>query len=362
MLTSFCRTDDTKHDHQPSRNVVLAVLGSLSVEFTRLAQITGNDKYYDAIQRVMNELDKWQMETSLPGMWPAMVDADIKNETSLLGSAYSGDEQYTLGALADSTYEYLPKQYLLLGGQKAAKQYKSMYEKFIPVAKKSLMFRPMTITDEDLLIFGTVHLQGSQPPRYVPELQHLACFTGGMLAIAGKIFNRPEDVTDGGKLADGCVWAYRNTPTGIMPETVLTVPCESTTNCTWDTETWYRAVDPVIADPTIAREDINLKKLSPGFAKIMDGRYLLRPEAIESVFIMHRITADPYWAESGWNMFRSIVAHTKTDLAHSAIENVMSPAPSQVDECESFWFAETLKYFFLLFSETSVVSLDEYVL
>jgi len=41
---------------------------------------------------------------------------------------------------------------------------------------------------------------------------------------------------------------------------------------------------------------------------------------------------------------------------------VMDPIPKQVDEMESFWLAETLKYFYLLFSETDVVNLDEYVL
>jgi len=29
---------------------------------------------------------------------------------------------------------------------------------------------------------------------------------------------------------------------------------------------------------------------------------------------------------------------------------------------ESFWLAETLKYFYLLFSEPNLVSLDDYVL
>jgi mannosyl-oligosaccharide alpha-1,2-mannosidase len=57
----------------------------------------------------MNELEKWQMKTSLPGMWPATVDAAKVNQSSLLGSPWGGEEQFTLGALADSTYEYLPK-------------------------------------------------------------------------------------------------------------------------------------------------------------------------------------------------------------------------------------------------------------
>ena len=109
-LADMYRTDEFAHNHMPSQSVVLAVLGSLQLEFTRLAQITGNDKYFDAVQRVMNELEKWQDKTALPGMWPAMVDATKYNQSISLGSPYEGrDEMFTLGALADSTYEYLPK-------------------------------------------------------------------------------------------------------------------------------------------------------------------------------------------------------------------------------------------------------------
>jgi mannosyl-oligosaccharide alpha-1,2-mannosidase len=162
---------------------------------------------------------------------------------------------------------------MLLGGQ--LKQYRTMYEKFIPVAKEYLMFRPMTVGDEDILIFGTIHLQAGGKPKHTPELQHLACFTGGMLAIAGKIFNRPEDVEDGAKLTDGCIWAYRNTVTGIMPETFTAVPCENRKSCKWDREKWYHAIDPM-ADESTIRERIVMSKLSPGFSHVQDGRYLLR--------------------------------------------------------------------------------------
>lgn len=61
-------------------------------------------------------------------------------------------------------------------------------------------------------------------------------------------------------------------------------------------------------------------------------------------------------------MFQSIQAHTKTDLAHSAIDDVTSASPNKIDEMESFWLAETLKYFYLLYSDPSVIDLDEYVL
>lgn len=346
-------------DHEASRNVVVAVLGSLQLEFTRLSQITGNDKYYDAVQRLVNELEKWQPETQLPGMWPTMVDCNNTLSNTTLSAPSPEYGTFTLGALADSAYEYLPKQYMMLGGR--LNQYRRMYENFIEVAKKHLFFRPMTFDERDILISGTANRVAGQKPTLKPDLQHLTCFTGGMLAIAGKIFSRKDDVEIGRKLTDGCVWAYQNTPTGIMPESILAVPCKNTTSCPWDQKKWWNAISPG-QDEAAIRLVVQEHKLSPGFAQITDGRYLLRPEAIESVFIMYRVTGEQYWVEQGWKMFKSIVAATKTPLAHSAIDNVMDPIPKHVDEMESFWLAETLKYFYLLFSETDVVNLDEYVL
>jgi mannosyl-oligosaccharide alpha-1,2-mannosidase len=86
MLTAnFYRTNPEAHNHMLSSNVVLAVLGTLSLEFTHLSQITRNNKYFDAIQRAMNELEKWQDNTGLPGMWPAMVNNAISTESMVVG-------------------------------------------------------------------------------------------------------------------------------------------------------------------------------------------------------------------------------------------------------------------------------------
>ena len=87
-----------------------------------------------------------------------------------------------------------------------------------------------------------------------------------------------------------------------------------------------------------------------------------RPEAIESVFILYRITGDESLRERAWNMFNSIVAPTITEVAHAALDNCMVPSAPKADRMESFWLAETLKYFYLMFSEPDVISLDEYVL
>lgn len=61
-------------------------------------------------------------------------------------------------------------------------------------------------------------------------------------------------------------------------------------------------------------------------------------------------------------MFTAIHKATAAEHGASAIMDVSAETPSPLDEMESFWLAETLKYFFLLFSDEEVVSLDDYVL
>ncbi len=55
---------------------------------------------------------------------------------------------------------------------------------------------------------------------------------------------------------------------------------------------------------------------------------------------------------------------TTTELANSALEDVNPGAGQQIqlsDSMESFWLRETLKYFYLVFSEPDLVNLDEWV-
>jgi len=78
----------------------LTLIGSLSLEFTRLAQLTGKRKYFDGISKITNYLDFAQNHTQVPGLWPSQVDTR--------GPTFDGGS-FTLGAWADSLYEYLPK-------------------------------------------------------------------------------------------------------------------------------------------------------------------------------------------------------------------------------------------------------------
>ena len=73
------------YSSQPHRasNVGIAELGTLSLEFTRLAQLTGKNKYFDAVERITNELVGMQKAgTAIPGLFPEKIDASGCNKTA----------------------------------------------------------------------------------------------------------------------------------------------------------------------------------------------------------------------------------------------------------------------------------------
>ncbi|KAI1384781.1 endoplasmic reticulum mannosyl-oligosaccharide 1,2-alpha-mannosidase [Hypoxylon trugodes] len=326
-------------------SVVSASPGTLSLEMTRLSQITGNPKYYDAVARVMDVFYEGQNKTLLPGLWPTFVSMSNQDVTS--GS------WYTLGGCADSLYEYLPKEHALLGGTEP--KYETMSKGFLEAAQGTLIFRPMIPNNEPILIASSANVMTSGEIISDEETEHLACYLGGVYALSGKLFNNPDYITIGGKLTSGCVYGYRSFPTGMMPERVNMVPCKSYDDCKWD-ETRYNQAK---------KKRPEWKAHLPlGFTSAKDPRYILRPEAIESVLIMYRVTGHPVWQDLGWDMFTAVVNGTKTEMGtHAAVQDVTRAAKvlPHEDYMESFWLAETLKYFYLLFSPPDVINLDDYV-
>ncbi len=61
-------------------------------------------------------------------------------------------------------------------------------------------------------------------------------------------------------------------------------------------------------------------------------------------------------------MFQHVEKHTRTSIAAASLSDVTQAVPTQLDSMESFWLAETLKYFYLMFATWDTVSLDEWVL
>ncbi|PKS13358.1 hypothetical protein jhhlp_000129 [Lomentospora prolificans] len=334
--------------------VVAAGPGTLSLEMTRLSQLTGNPKYYDAINRVTRLFAKQQMETSLPGMWPMYVS--MAREDTKYGRTF------TLGGNADSMYEYLPKMYAMLGGLEPV--YEKMSRAFMRTATANLFFRPMVPKGDDILISGNVNVDSEDVPVLDPESEHLACFVGGMMALGGRLFSNQTDVDNGARLAKGCAYVYRSFPTGIMPERFNMVVCpgpdKMPRSCHWD--------EDVFGVEAGKRPEYK-ETLPRGFTTAKDPRYLLRPEAIESLFVLYRVTGEEVYVDMAWDMFRAVREGTATEIANAAVldvtvakEKTKKGELPKEDYMESFWLAETLKYFYLIFSPPDLISLDDYVL
>lgn len=328
--------------------VVSASPGTITLEFSRLSQITGNDRYYAAVSQVMEVFRTGQNNTKLPGMWPMYVSMNTKDVIS--------GYQFTIGGNADSLYEYLPKASLLLGSEDpSSEKYEIMARTFMDTAMKNLFFKPMIPGDEDILISGNCDILDNGP-RLDPESEHLSCFIGGLYALGGRLFDNKEYLDVGAKLARGCAYAYKSFQTGIMPERYNMVLCpgpDHRKGCAWNEDIY-------IAEAT-SRPQYH-PNLPTGFTTAKDPRYILRPEAIESVFILWRITGDPIWRETAWEMFEAVSQATSTDYANAAILDVTDESAKKEDYMESFWLAETLKYFYLCFADTDLISLDDFVL
>jgi ER degradation enhancer, mannosidase alpha-like 2 len=88
---------------------------------------------------------------------------------------------------------------------------------------------------------------------------------------------------------------------------------------------------------------------------VTDAGYPLRPEIIESAYYLRYFTGDPRYLDMGHTFFKSLVRWCRTDEAYAALSDVRTK--TKADAMESFFFAETLKYLYLLFAPDSTLDL-----
>ena len=103
---------------QPKRGSTragVAELGTLSMEFTRLAQLTGKDKYYDAVARITDALEEWQNRDddtapTVPGIFPENVDTSGCNAsaTEAIREASLQAQQQAETAILEEPQGYVP--------------------------------------------------------------------------------------------------------------------------------------------------------------------------------------------------------------------------------------------------------------
>jgi len=283
---------------------------TIQLEFKDLSYITGNSKYKEAVNEVMNHIH------SLPkkaGLVPIYVNAD--------DGQFRSSATITLGARGDSYYEYLLKQWLQTG-----KTEDWLRDDFIEAMDGVMSLLKRESHPSKLVFIGEL-LRGQ---TFSPKMDHLVCFLPGtlMLGVHNGLDKKYEKFAK--DLMETCVQMYSQMPTGLSPELV------------------YFNQGPPSSDDIIV--------------KPLDAHNLLRPETVESLYILYHLTGDKKYQEYGWTIFKAFEKHTKiASGGYSSLNSVKDPNLGFRNKMESFFLGETLKYLFLLFSDVDMVPLDKFV-
>ncbi len=104
----------------------------------------------------------------------------------------------------------------------------------------------------------------------------------------------------------------------------------------------------------IEPEEIDYKTM-----KVTSAGYPLRPEIVESTYYLYHYTKDPKYLAMGKQMFEDFVKFCRTDVAYAGLKSVETK--EKTDYMHSFLFAETFKYFYLLFAPEKTLDFEKVV-
>lgn len=102
---------------------------------------------------------------------------------------------------------------------------------------------------------------------------------------------------------------------------------------------------------------IEPEQLDYATMKVTSGGYALRPEIIESAYYLHQHTGDARYRVMGREFFEDFVRHCRTADGYAALKDVRTMQKG--DSMESFLFAETFKYYYLLFASKDALDFDK---
>lgn len=95
--------------------------------------------------------------------------------------------------------------------------------------------------------------------------------------------------------------------------------------------------------------------------KIEEER-LLSPELIKSIFFLYRTTGDEKWRKMGIQLKDYIIKRLTNSNSGAKGVWTISELNVKSGAIPSYWFSQTLKYYYLLFSNPDEYSLDEFIL
>eukprot|EP00020_Sapocribrum_chincoteaguense_P007274 CAMPEP_0170749330 /NCGR_PEP_ID=MMETSP0437-20130122/10339_1 /TAXON_ID=0 /ORGANISM="Sexangularia sp." /LENGTH=731 /DNA_ID=CAMNT_0011088249 /DNA_START=150 /DNA_END=2345 /DNA_ORIENTATION=- len=299
--------------------VVLSEVGTLQMEYASLGVATNRTALAKRFMHMFALLDEAPKTTTLSGLYSNWISFHPNSPTRTSGQFVQNAVSY--GALGDSFYEYLLKAYVWSG--KRFDRLRRMYDETATGAREHLIRKSAGSYPDGNLTFIGEYRNG----RFASRMDHLACFSAGMFAYGSQhLEGHGPFLQTAAELAYTCYRMYAHTPTGLPPEAVA-----------------------------FGRGGITSAGSGSNY-------YLLRPEAAEAFFYLWRITHDQRFRDMGWQVFQAIQEHCKVDgVGYAGVKDVYKKPVIKDDTQQTFLFAETFKYLYLLFSDDDVIPLDDYV-
>ncbi|GAP88406.1 putative glycoside hydrolase family 47 protein [Rosellinia necatrix] len=298
----------------------IATIGTLILEWTRLSDLTGDDKY----AKLTRAGEDYLLNVKNPEVgepYPGLIGTDVNIADGTFANGRGGWNGGT-----DSFYEYLIKMYMY--DTERFGVFKDRWIAAIDSTIKYLASHPST--RPELTFLAAYSGAGKDKLRF--SSGHLACFDGGNIILGGLTLNKEEYVKFGLELVNGCHETYISTVTGIGPE-----------GFAWQDSTLGNA-----SNNGAAPSDQAAFYNKNGFW-ISSSPYVLRPEVIESYYYAYRATGDSKYQDWAWDAFLNINKTCSAGVGFSAVTNVNAAnGGSFFDSQESFWFAEVLKYSYLI--------------
>ena len=294
-----------------------AEVATLQLEFRELSRQTGDARYDKAVSKISEIIHG---QSKMDGLVPIYISTQTG---SFVGSTY------TLGARGDSYYEYLLKQWIQSGARLDDSNRDLYLLKDWLEAVRGIKRNLVAKTHPNNYTLVGENLNG----RFSPKMDHLVCFLPGNFAL-GHMYLKDmdyssvatkEEIDDLMRLAveltESCYQMYAQMRTGLSPEII-----HFFTSDTAETDLHVNAADT---------------------------HNLLRPETVESLYYMYKITKTKKYQEYGWKIVQAFEKYTRVASGgYTSIDDVTNPERTRPrDKMESFFLAETLKYLYLLFED-----------
>jgi hypothetical protein len=305
-----------------------AEAATLQLEFKYLSKLTGEADYWHKVEKVMQVIDDNGMED---GLLPIYIYAHNGN--------FRGSN-IRLGSRGDSYYEYLIKQYLQTSGEEPI--YEEMWNEALAGVRKHLI----TYSKPSQFTVLAERPEGLHKPLSA-KMDHLVCFMGGTVALgatggtpeaeARKLpswtSKKDEEMQLARELTQTCWAMYKVMATGLAPE----IAHFNVENPPLPPSAPHQA--PITLDES---EDAEWR--ADFVIKGNDVHNLQRPETVESLFYMWRITGDIKYRDWGWEMFKSFMNYTAVEegAGFTSLSNANIIPPVQKDNMESFWLVSSL--------------------